>query len=86
MLKNAIVIDETSDLSALLDLLQTSKKDIVISRNGNPVAHLMPYNYQKPRIGAAKGKLNFPNDIDFCNDEIADLFYSQRENTREFIH
>ena len=27
------------------------------------------------RIGAAKGKFIVPDDIDFCNDEIATLFY-----------
>lgn len=30
---------------------------------------------QKPRIGAGIGKTVFPNDIDFCNDEVAELFY-----------
>jgi len=29
---------------------------------------------EKPRIGVGKGKTVFPPDIDFCNDEIADLF------------
>ena len=26
------------------------------------------------RLGVAKGKFEVPDDIDFCNDEIADLF------------
>ena len=26
------------------------------------------------RIGVAKGKFEVPDDIDFCNDEIADMF------------
>ena len=26
------------------------------------------------RIGIAKGELKYPDDIDFCNDEIAELF------------
>ena len=29
----------------------------------------------KPRIGAGVGKTTFPADIDFCNDEVAELFY-----------
>ena len=29
----------------------------------------------KPLIGLAAGKLDFPDDIDFCNEEIARLFY-----------
>ena len=32
-------------------------------------------NKGKSLIGIGKGKLFFPNDIDFCNEEIADLFY-----------
>ena len=34
---------------------------------------------EKPRIGAGKGKTVFPSDIDFCNDEIADLFYGSEK-------
>ena len=30
---------------------------------------------EKSLIGIGKGKLFFPDDIDFCNEEIADLFY-----------
>lgn len=29
---------------------------------------------KKPRLGAAKGKFVCPDDIDFCNDEIAEMF------------
>lgn len=29
----------------------------------------------KPRIGAGVGKTTFPADIDFCNEEVAELFY-----------
>ena len=32
-------------------------------------------NKEKSLIGIGKGKIFFPDDIDFCNDEIADLFY-----------
>ena len=32
---------------------------------------------QKPRIGAAKGRFVAPDDIDFCNAEIAELFYGE---------
>ncbi len=30
---------------------------------------------EKPRIGVGKGKTVFPPDIDFCNDEVEELFY-----------
>ena len=29
---------------------------------------------QKNRVGVAKGKFVVPDDIDFCNDEIAQMF------------
>ena len=29
---------------------------------------------KKSRLGIADGKYQFPDDIDFCNDEIAELF------------
>ncbi|MBR3623508.1 MAG: hypothetical protein IKN43_09210 [Selenomonadaceae bacterium] len=32
----------------------------------------------KSLIGIGKGKLFFPDDIDFCNDEVADLFYGSK--------
>ena len=31
------------------------------------------------RIGIAKGELKYPDDIDFCNDEIAELFGKQNQ-------
>ena len=34
---------------------------------------------EKSLIGIGKGKLFFPDDIDFCNDEVADLFYGGNE-------
>ena len=39
----------------------------------------MPFKVQLPkkntfRLGIAKDKMIVPDDIDFCNDEIADLF------------
>ncbi len=34
---------------------------------------------QKPRIGAGVGKTTFPSDIDFCNDEVAELFYGEEK-------
>ena len=32
------------------------------------------YEKKTTRIGVAKGKFEVPDDIDFCNDEIADMF------------
>ena len=48
------------------------------------IAHIINYmenlkndneGQNKSIIGIGKGKLLFPDDIDFCNDEIAELFY-----------
>ena len=86
MMSPAIVIDEASNLSELLNLLHSSGKSVLISRNGQPVAELTPYGVERnagiqqeklPLIGLAAGKLNCPADIDFCNDEIEHLFYGE---------
>ena len=79
MLSHAIVIDEASSLPELLDLLEMSDKQVIISRGGRPVARMMPCKAGKPLIGLAAGKLDCPADIDFCNDEISRLFYGDAE-------
>jgi antitoxin (DNA-binding transcriptional repressor) of toxin-antitoxin stability system len=52
------------------------EKEFVFTRNGQPVARLMPV--ERPgvgqRIGVARGKFTIPETIDSDNDEIARLF------------
>ena len=76
MLYDVSAIHENNLLPTLLDLLASTQENIVISRDGTPVAALVPYGTgtQKPRIGVAAGKLDCPADIDFCNDTVEKLF------------
>jgi antitoxin (DNA-binding transcriptional repressor) of toxin-antitoxin stability system len=51
---------------------------IIISRNGKPIARLVPFigmTCTEIRIGAARADLNVPDDIDSLNGDIADLFH-----------
>lgn len=80
MLYDVGMIHENNLLPALLDLLSATRENIIISRDGSPVATLVPYQSpEKPRIGAAEGRMECPADIDFCNDEVARLFYGEAE-------
>lgn len=71
------VNEAKTNLSELMKKLESGEeKEIVIARYGKPVIRMVPF-VAKPaqnRIGIAQGKINCPDDIDFCNDEIADLF------------
>lgn len=61
-------------LTHLVRQLET-EDEIILARNGVPVAKLVPYEQKKERtFGTLKGIHTVPKDIDICNDEIADLF------------
>ena len=61
-------------LTKLVRLLD-KEGEIVLARNGKPVAKLVPYVSEDKRpIGLLKGKYTVPEDIDACNDEIAEIF------------
>lgn len=61
-------------LTSLVKLLD-KEEEIIIARNGTPVAKLVPYTQTKERpFGTLKGKHVVPDDIDLCNDEIAEMF------------
>ena len=50
----------------------------IVARHGKPVLKIVAYDgpeYEPPRrLGIAKGMFTVPDDIDFCNNEIAELF------------
>lgn len=61
-------------LTSLVKQLET-EKEIILARNGKPVAKLVPYKKPSERpFGLLKGKHKVPDNIDECNDEIAELF------------
>ncbi|MGH8570305.1 MAG: type II toxin-antitoxin system Phd/YefM family antitoxin [Gammaproteobacteria bacterium] len=64
-------------LSRLIDQIASGEEtEIVISRNGKPVARVVPITPADTshRIGIAKGEFKVPDDIDQHNDEVARLF------------
>ncbi len=71
------VLEAKNELSRLIRLLETKEEDhIIIARNGVPVVQMVLYPQPpgKPRIGTAKGKIRYPDDIHLYDDEVAELF------------
>jgi prevent-host-death family protein len=71
------MLDAKSNLSELVRSVEAGEQaEIIIARNGHPVARLVPII--KPaanqRIGIAKGAFVVPDSIDDDNGEIARLF------------
>lgn len=66
-----------SSLSRLVEAIeQGQEREIVIARDGRPVAKLVPIDAVPAgkRIGMAKGKFDVPDRIDLHNTEVANLF------------
>lgn len=66
-----------SSLSRLVAAIESGEeREIVIARNGRPVARLVSVEAfpGAQRIGVAKGKFEVPDDIDANNEEVARLF------------
>jgi len=71
------MLQAKSSLSALVQAIEQGReREIVIARNGRPVARLVPLDAAPAarRIGVAKGRFKAPDDIDAHNDEVARLF------------
>ena len=71
------MLEAKSNLSRFVEAVETgSEAEIIIARNGRPVARLMPLPTVKPgrRIGVAKGRFTVPDSIDADNATVAALF------------
>ena len=71
------ILEAKTDFSKLVRLIETGREEkIIIARHGKPVAKLTVYSDApvSRRIGAAKGLLTPPEDLDLHNDEIDALF------------
>lgn len=71
------MLQAKSSLSRLVEAIEQGKeREIVIARNGRPVAKLVPMDAVPAgtRIGVAKGKFKVPDSIDTHNDEVARMF------------
>jgi antitoxin (DNA-binding transcriptional repressor) of toxin-antitoxin stability system len=76
------ILEAQSDLLRLVNAVKSgAEKEIVIARNGEPVALLVPIEAPSAgqRIGVAKGKFNVPDNIDGDNALIAELFLGLEE-------
>lgn len=71
------MLEAKSSLSKLVEAVESgAEAEIVIARNGKPVARLVPYKPQRAgqRLGAARGQFVVPDDFDADNQQIEDLF------------
>lgn len=67
-------------LSKLIDQIASGEEsEFVISRNGKPVARMVPIAQPdvSRRIGIAQGEFSIPENIDGSNQDVADLFYGK---------
>jgi prevent-host-death family protein len=71
------MLEAKSNLSRLVAAIESGQEhEIVLSRNGRPVARLVPIAQegQVITLGVAKGQFELAEDIDRHNDEVAALF------------
>ncbi len=71
------MLEAKTQLSRLVEAVETgAESEIIIARNGRPVARLVPIRaaVTGPRIGIAKGHFVVPQSIDEENNAIADMF------------
>lgn len=75
------MLQAKSSLSRLVEAVeQGEEREIIIARNGRPVARLVPLESEPAgkRIGVAKGKFKVPDDIDAHNEDVARLFLGRQ--------
>ena len=73
------VLVEVEDVVGVVRGLERAEagEDIVIARNGKPVARLVPVSRQHSLAsvrGALRGRIHFADDFDELPDDIADAF------------
>jgi antitoxin (DNA-binding transcriptional repressor) of toxin-antitoxin stability system len=74
------MLQAKSSLSRLVEAIeQGQEREILIARNGRPVAKLVPLDTAATgkRIGVAKGLFVVPDSIDTHNPEVAQLFIGE---------
>lgn len=73
------LFDAKTHLSRLIEQIASGAEDeITITRNGAPVARVLPIAPDvSRRIGLARGEFEVPDDIDRHNAEVAALFLGE---------
>lgn len=79
MAQTVNMLDAKTSLSKLVHEIETGEaQEFIIARNGRPAARLVPLNSPRVdrsrRIGVARGRFKFPDDIDKPNDAVLRLF------------
>jgi len=77
MMQSVNMLQAKSSLSRLVEAIeQGQEREIVIARNGRPVARLVSMETAPAgkRIGVARGKFKVPDDIDAHDEEVARRF------------
>ena len=75
------MFEAKSQLSRLVEAVETGvETEIIIARNGRPVARLVPIARAAvgPRLGIAKGKFVAPADINADDEKIAAALLGKR--------
>ncbi len=72
------LFEAKTHLSRLIEQIASgAEHEIVISRNGRPVARVVPYGQDvSARIGSARGQFIVPDSIDTHNTEVASLLHA----------
>jgi antitoxin (DNA-binding transcriptional repressor) of toxin-antitoxin stability system len=76
------IFQAKTELSKLISLLESEEEDeIVIARNGKPVARILPWvgKSAAKRIGVAEGLFVAPDDFDDLDEVIGSMFMGSRE-------
>jgi len=71
------MLEAKTNLSKLIQVLEKKEaEEITIARNGNPVAKitLIDQKGENKRLNVAKGRYEVPEDFDWCNEEIIEMF------------
>ncbi|WP_029888451.1 type II toxin-antitoxin system Phd/YefM family antitoxin [Polycyclovorans algicola] len=70
------ILDAKTSLSRLVAAVESGEeKEIIIARNGKPVARLAPLEKRpKVRLGLYQGRYKAPKDFDALNADVARLF------------
>jgi antitoxin (DNA-binding transcriptional repressor) of toxin-antitoxin stability system len=83
MMQTVNLFHVKTHLSKLVDQIASGEEnEFVISRNGKPVARMVPIIQNKDvscRIGIAEGEFTVPENIDSSNEEVAKLFYKRSD-------
>ena len=68
--------DALMNIEEQISLIPLNEQIALMAYLANAIKQNSTKMYEKKTtlIGVAKGKFEVPDDIDFCNDEIADMF------------